>query len=65
LAILLLSLFLGEAIMRFFGITISSFRVAGGLLILLMAISMMHAKTSGVKHTAEEAKEGEKGNQLQ
>ena len=25
-----------------------------------MAISMMHAKTSGVKHTAEEAKEGEK-----
>ena len=60
LAILLLSLFLGEAILRFFGITISSFRVAGGLLILLMAISMMHAKTSGVKHTAEEAKEGEK-----
>ncbi len=56
-AILLLSLFLGEAILRFFGITISSFRVAGGLLILLMAISMMHAKTSGVKHTDEEAKE--------
>jgi multiple antibiotic resistance protein len=60
LAILLLSLFLGEAILNFFGITIGSFRVAGGLLILLMAISMMHAKTSGVKHTAEEAKEGEK-----
>jgi MarC family membrane protein len=60
LAILLLSLFLGELILSFFGITISSFRVAGGLLILLMAISMMHARTSGVKHTAEEAEEGEK-----
>ena len=60
LVILLLSLLIGEWILIFFGITISSFRVAGGLLILLMAISMMHAKTSGVKHTAEEAEEGEK-----
>jgi len=60
LIILLLSLFIGNWILIFFGITISSFRVAGGLLILLMAISMMHAKTSDVKHTAEEAEEGEK-----
>lgn len=59
LIILLLSLFIGEWILNFFGITINSFRVAGGLLILLMAISMMHAKTSGVKHTAEEAEESE------
>jgi len=58
--ILLLSLFVGEWILIFFGITISSFRVAGGLLILLMAIAMMHAKTSDVKHTAVEAEEGEK-----
>jgi multiple antibiotic resistance protein len=64
LAILLLSLFIGEFILRFFGITISSFRVAGGLLILLMAISMMHAKTSGVKHTPEEAEEDEKRNSI-
>ncbi|MBA3036633.1 MAG: NAAT family transporter, partial [Desulfobacterium sp.] len=60
LIILLLSLFVGELVLNFFGITISSFRVAGGLLILLMAISMMHAKTSGAKHTAEEAEESEK-----
>ena len=59
LIILLISLFLGEWILYIFGITINSFRVAGGLLILLMAISMMHAKTSRVKHTAEEAEESE------
>lgn len=43
-SILLISLFFGEAILDFFGISINSFRVGGGILILLMAISMMHAK---------------------
>ena len=55
--ILMAALILGEAILDFFGITISSFRVAGGILILLMAISMMHARTTGVKRTDEEAEE--------
>jgi multiple antibiotic resistance protein len=55
--ILMSALILGEAILDFFGITISSFRVAGGILILLMAISMMHARTTGVKRTDEEAEE--------
>ena len=59
LIILLLSLVLGEWILKFFGISMSSFRVAGGILILLMAISMMHAKTSGAKRTAEEKEESE------
>ncbi|MBN1931720.1 MAG: YchE family NAAT transporter [Desulfobacterales bacterium] len=59
LTILLLSLFIGEFVLNFFGITINSFLVAGGLLILLMAISMMHAKTSRIKRTAEEAEESE------
>lgn len=56
-AILLISLFIGEGILKIFGITINSFQVAGGLLLLLMALSMMHAKTSGVKRTVEEAEE--------
>ncbi|MBO1924911.1 YchE family NAAT transporter [Thiomicrorhabdus sp. 6S3-12] len=43
-AILLVALFFGEAILEFFGISINSFRVGGGILILLMAISMMHTK---------------------
>ena len=52
--ILLTSLFLGEAILNFFGITIDSFRVAGGILILLMAIAMLQAKTSPVKTSEAE-----------
>ena len=52
--ILLVALLTGEAILTFFGISIASFRVGGGILILLMAISMLHAKQSSVKHTAEE-----------
>ena len=54
-----MSLFIGEFVLNFFGITINSFLVAGGLLILLLAISMMHAKTSRIKSTAEEEEESE------
>ncbi len=57
--ILIFSLFLGEIILEFFGITTSSFRVAGGILILLMSISMMYAKTNGIKRTEEEVEESE------
>lgn len=57
--ILLTSLFLGEILLTFFGITIDSFRVAGGILILLMAISMLHARPSGAVQTKEEIHEGE------
>lgn len=40
--ILLVSAFFGEVILTFFGISIDSFRVGGGILLLLMAISMLH-----------------------
>ncbi|ADW18256.1 multiple antibiotic resistance (MarC)-related protein [Desulfobulbus propionicus DSM 2032] len=52
--ILVVVLFSGEAILRFFGISVDSFRVGGGILILLMAISMLNAKISNVKQTKEE-----------
>jgi len=55
--ILLVSLFAGDLLLRFFGITIDSFRVGGGILVLLMAISMLQAKTSSIKQTDEEADE--------
>ncbi|WP_178862851.1 YchE family NAAT transporter [Thiomicrorhabdus cannonii] len=44
-SILLISLLFGEILLEFFGISINSFRVGGGILILLMAIGMMHAKS--------------------
>lgn len=55
--ILLVTLFCGELVLTFFGITIASFRVGGGILILLMAIAMLHAKTSHIRQTEEEADE--------
>ncbi len=57
--ILIVSLLTGEGVLRFFGISIASFRVGGGILILLMAISMLHARMSQVKHTKEEAEDSE------
>jgi multiple antibiotic resistance protein len=55
--ILLVALFFGELLLAFFGITINAFQVGGGILILLMAISMLHAKTSSIQQTDEEADE--------
>jgi len=57
--ILLLALFLGEGLLRFFGISLNSFRVSGGILLMLMALSMLQAKISETVHTRKEAKEGE------
>lgn len=55
--ILLVALFFGQLLLRFFGISIDSFRVGGGILVLLMAVAMLHAKTSYIRQTDEEAHE--------
>ena len=55
--ILLIALFFGESLLHFFGISIDSFRVGGGILVLLMAIAMLHAKTSPLRQTDKEANE--------
>lgn len=57
MTILLIALFFGKPLLTFFGITIDSFRVGGGILIMMMSISMLHAKTSHVQQTVEEADE--------
>ena len=49
----------GEAILNWFGITIASFKVGGGILILLMAISMLRVDTLRERQTPEEAVEAE------
>lgn len=55
--ILVVSYVAGESLLRFFGISVASLRVAGGLLILGMAWSMLQAKMSPAKQTPEEAEE--------
>lgn len=47
-AILLVALLVGQPLLAFFGISINSFRVAGGILLMLMAIRMLN----GILHTS-------------
>jgi len=57
--ILLLTAFAGDIILNFFGIGLPSFRVGGGILVLLMAISMLHAKQSRIRQSPSEAESAE------
>lgn len=57
--ILIVAAWIGDGVLEFFGIGIPAFRAGGGLLILLMAISMMHAKQSHAKQTPTEADEAD------
>ncbi len=57
--ILFVSALAGEHILRFFGISIPAFRISAGILILLIAIDMLHARVSHSKHTPEEAADAE------
>jgi len=60
-AILMAALFFGEVLLNFFGITIDSFRVGGGILLLILSISMLHGKNNATRQTSEEMQEsGEK-----
>ncbi|MBE9224858.1 NAAT family transporter [Phormidium sp. LEGE 05292] len=52
LGLLLLFLFTGSALLKFFGITLDSFRIAGGILLLLIGINLV---TGDLKSTAQDA----------
>jgi multiple antibiotic resistance protein len=62
--ILILSVWVGESLLMFFGIGIPSFRVGGGLLLLIIAIAMFDAKLSMARHTHAEQIEAEAKNDL-
>ncbi|MBS3955584.1 MAG: NAAT family transporter [Methylomicrobium sp.] len=57
--VLFVSLLAGEPILLFFGIGLPSFRVAGGLLLLLMGISMLRVSDDRSRHTPEEDAESQ------
>ena len=59
LVTLLVAAAIGEEILRLFGISIGSFRVAGGVIVLLIGLSMLHARPSGVHHSPEEEAAGQ------
>ncbi|MBI3902882.1 MAG: YchE family NAAT transporter [Nitrosomonadales bacterium] len=58
-AILLVALLIGQPLLAFFGISINSFRVAGGILLLLMAIKMLLGNFYQSARNAEEGAESE------
>ena len=49
--------FLGTQIFHFFGITLDAFRIAGGLILLKIAMDMIEAKETRTRHTPEENQE--------
>ena len=56
-AVLATSALVGTTMLDFFGIGIPSFQVGGGILLLLLAISMMEARESGIRQTPAEERE--------
>jgi len=52
-----LAAFTGDRLLEFFNVSIGSFMVGGGILVLLLAISMLQAKESPIRQTPEEAVE--------
>lgn len=59
LGVLTLFAFLGEPLLMFFGVRLAAFSVAGGLLLLLLALSMVQAHVSPQRQTQDEADEAE------
>ena len=54
---LLAAMWCGQWVLALFGISVDAFRVGGGILILLMAISMMEARVPSAKSTPDERRE--------
>jgi multiple antibiotic resistance protein len=48
----------GTFILQFFGISLGAFRIAGGVLLFLLAVDMLRAQPSRQKTTPEEEREG-------
>ncbi|MGA2135286.1 MAG: MarC family protein [Bryobacteraceae bacterium] len=48
----------GKLIFRLFGITLPAFKIAGGVILLLIGLDMLRARRSQTKETPSEAQEG-------
>lgn len=56
--VLILFAIVGHLIFRLFGISLSAFKIAGGILLFMLGLEMMRASTSRTKQTPEEKREG-------
>lgn len=57
--ILFISALVGKLILELFGISLASFKVAGGILFLFMGLEMINARPSRSRQTPEETEEAE------
>lgn len=57
-AILILSFLFGQRLLMAFGITLPAFEIAGGIVLLLVALDMLQARRTAIKETQEEKAEG-------
>jgi multiple antibiotic resistance protein len=60
LVILTLMTFIGSSFLKVLGIQVYAFQITGGLILLLLAFSMLNASTSRIQETQEEQKEAKK-----
>lgn len=56
--ILILSFLFGQRLLTTFGITLPAFEIAGGIVLLLVALDMLQARRTAIKETQEEKAEG-------
>ncbi len=61
--VLVVSVFVGEALLELIGASLAAFRVGGGLVLLLMALAMLNAQAGSVRQSEGEAREMEAGAQ--
>ncbi|MBB5020179.1 multiple antibiotic resistance protein [Chitinivorax tropicus] len=57
--VIIISAFIGEFVIKLFGISMASFRTGGGILLLLLSISMLNAQLAPSRQTPEETDEAE------
>ncbi len=62
--VLLIALYMGQQVLIFFGISISAFRISGGILLMLMSLSMLQGKVSETVRNQDEARAGERGQEV-
>lgn len=55
-AVIAISALIGQQLLSFFGISIASFQVGGGLLLLISSLSMLNAQPAEAKASAEEVR---------
>ncbi|AEA59073.1 MULTISPECIES: MarC family protein [Burkholderia] len=62
--VIVVTTLLGQQIIRFFGISVGSLEVGGGIIMLLMAINMLNAQMGNARSTPEERDEAESKNSV-